>query len=403
MRRVVLFVPSLRGGGAERSAVRLAGGLARHGIETHLVVASAEGPLRREAERCEGVRLIDLEQRHVRGTVAPLRRLLRATPPDGMISYMPHANLVALLSRRLSGHRFPLVLTEHVAPSYLHRHPHRWRDPRVGLLLPLMRWTYGAATAVAAVSRASAAQLAEFLGWQPDRVLAIPNPIVDERLAAIAGSANTRPWPPPSRVRLIAVGRLHAQKDYPTLLEAVLQARRSVPLELRILGEGPERPHIEALISKLGLEDVVTLCGFVEDPVTQMREADVFVSSSRWEGLPTVHVEALCAGLPVVSTDCEGGGAREVLADGSLGRLVPIGDSDGLAAAIVETLQAPRAVDAEAWRRYSVEAAVEAYQVALWGGGELRLGCDRPVPAEPPRPATPLSSSGPCDSKTPRR
>jgi glycosyltransferase involved in cell wall biosynthesis len=128
-----------------------------------------------------------------------------------------------------------------------------------------------------------------------------------------------------------------------------------------ILGEGKERPLLEELIKKLGLEHDVRLPGFVMNPYAYMARASLFVLSSRWEGLPTVLIEALCCGTPVVSTDCPSG-PREILRDGQYGQLVPVGDVEELARAIAAALnnKAP-SPPSESWQPYDLENVVNQY------------------------------------------
>ena len=118
---------------------------------------------------------------------------------------------------------------------------------------------------------------------------------------------------------------------------------------------------LEALIKKLGLEEDVSLPGFVMNPYAYMARASLFVLSSRWEGLPTVLIEALCCGTPVVSTDCPSG-PREILRGGKYGPLVPVGDANALARAIETTLDGdtPRP-PSESWQPYELEIVVNQY------------------------------------------
>jgi len=171
-----------------------------------------------------------------------------------------------------------------------------------------------------------------------------------------------RPGQPPL---LLAVGRLQMQKDYPTLIRAFAQVRQSRRARLLILGEGKERLMLEALIKKLGLEEDVSLPGFVMNPYAYMARASLFVLSSRWEGLPTVLIEALCCGTPVVSTDCPSG-PREILRDGQYGQLVPVAQADALAKAIETTLadKAPNP-PSESWQPYELEVVVSQYTKLL--------------------------------------
>ena len=134
------------------------------------------------------------------------------------------------------------------------------------------------------------------------------------------------------------MGRLEKQKDFPTLIRAFAQVQQQFPVRLMILGEGPERSSIEAIVEELGLKESITLPGFVANPYAYMAGSAVCVLSSAWEGFGNVLVEAMAAGTPVVSTDCESGPA-EILANGQYGKLVAVGDIQGMVEAIIETLK----------------------------------------------------------------
>ncbi len=139
---------------------------------------------------------------------------------------------------------------------------------------------------------------------------------------------------------MLGVGRLSAQKNCPLLIRAVAKVRRQRPVRLLILGEGDDRAALEALVRDLDLTDCVGLPGFVDNPFAYMRHAQLFVLSSDWEGLPTVLIEALACGCPVVSTDCPSG-PLEILDGGTYGALVPMRDEDSLADAILASLENP--------------------------------------------------------------
>ncbi|HHW39477.1 MAG TPA: glycosyltransferase, partial [Bacillales bacterium] len=157
-------------------------------------------------------------------------------------------------------------------------------------------------------------------------------------------------------------------KDFPTLIRAFALVRKKRQARLMILGEGEERPKLEALVRELGVEKDVALPGFVENPYSYIKRAGVFVLSSRWEGLPTVLIEALALETPVVSTDCPHG-PREILEDRKWGRLVPIGDEQALAQAIFETLiQANRYEKEKIKERalfFTVDTVVKQYAQVL--------------------------------------
>ena len=147
---------------------------------------------------------------------------------------------------------------------------------------------------------------------------------------------------------------------------ARLRARH--PARLLILGEGNQRPALEALARELGIAADLRLAGFVPNPLAYLRRARLFVLSSAWEGLPTVLIEALACGCPVVSTDCPSGPA-EILDSGRWGGLVPVGDVEALTAAIETALAAD--VDRQALERrgldFSAAAVAPPYLELLLG------------------------------------
>jgi glycosyltransferase involved in cell wall biosynthesis len=202
----------------------------------------------------------------------------------------------------------------------------------------LARIFYPTARAVIAVSQGVADDLARLIGPGRARLVVIPNPVVTPDLLRLAGEAPDHPWLGPGQPPVIlAAGRLAPQKDYPTLIRAFAALVEGQDMRLIILGEGPERPALEALVGDLGLSGRVDLPGFRGNPFAYMAKARLFVLSSAWEGLPGVLIQAMACGTPVVSTDCPSG-PREILVEGRLGPLVPVGDIAALAEAMARTL-----------------------------------------------------------------
>ena len=176
---------------------------------------------------------------------------------------------------------------------------------------------------------------------------------------------------------ILAAGRLHIQKDFPTLLRAFALVRKEIPSRLVILGEGEKRKELEDLAQELGIRKDLDLPGFVENPYKYMKRAAVFVLSYQWEGLPTVLVEAMACGCPVVSTDCPSG-PREILENGRWGKLVPPGDPMKLAEAIKEILtnrnRFPADYSTYALTRFSVSAVAEQYLSVFFPGWKGKKG-----------------------------
>jgi len=150
------------------------------------------------------------------------------------------------------------------------------------------------------------------------------------------------------------------------LIRAFARVRAHKDCRLVILGEGRLRPELEELAQNLGIADRVAFPGFVNNPYAYMARASLFVLSSAWEGSPNVLTEAVALGRPVVATDCPSG-PRELLQDGRYGPLVPVGDADKLAEAMLETLQHPLPPETirEAAAEYTVENSARRYLEVL--------------------------------------
>jgi glycosyltransferase involved in cell wall biosynthesis len=193
-------------------------------------------------------------------------------------------------------------------------------------------------------------------------VQVIYNPVITQAALAVARQKPDHPWLGPNQPPVIlGAGRLTAQKDFGTLIRAFAKLRQQERARLIILGEGEDRPGLEALAEELGVRPEVDLPGFRADAMAYMAHSALFVLSSAWEGLPTVLIEALAAGTPVVATDCPSG-PDEILQGGRLGTLVPVGDHLQLAEAMLDTLRRrPGPIAAETLAPFTRDVAVDNY------------------------------------------
>lgn len=154
--------------------------------------------------------------------------------------------------------------------------------------------------------------------------------------------AADHPWLHEDRsvITLVSLGRLEPQKNYELLIDAFSLLSPSLPCRLLVFGEGSLRDSLEQQISVAGLDNVIELPGYAENPFAVLHAADLFVLSSNWEGLPTVAIEALACGTRVVSTD-NSTGIREIISSREAGALVDCGDAQALATAIAQVLESP--------------------------------------------------------------
>ena len=350
-KKILILLPDLRGGGAERLHIHLANHWSSLGAKVDFALMSQRGELVTLIPK--GSSIVDLGANRIRDVTLPLARYLKRARPDVVIAAMWPLTSVAVISWFLAGRPGRLYLSDHnqLSVSCL-------RELNISplTLRVVMGLTYSLATGLIAVSKGVKQDMCRLGGFADSRVRVIYNP------TATGVPAHREPldvrqalWGVGFDRHILSVGTLKAQKDHACLIKAFSLLPVSLNAKLTILGDGPLRAELAALVDSLGLLGRVALPGFSVDPYPWFRSADLFVLSSRWEGFGNVIVEALECGVPVVSTDCPSGPA-EILADGRFGKLVPVDDPVALAAGIVEVLRHP--VDRESLMERAKDFAV---------------------------------------------
>lgn len=313
----------------------------------------------------ESVNVVDLGASRVLASLPRLVRYLRRTRPDAMASVLDHANIVALWARRIAGQPSRLVVVEQNNLTEAAGHGKSRRDR---LMPRLVNRYYPWADLVAGVSEGVAADLAALAPSIPsDLITVIHNPIVTPEIADAAAVELDHDWFGREVPVFVAAGRLRPQKDFPMLISAFAKLTTETEARLVILGEGPDRTALQNQIDALALSDSVELHGHNPNPYAFFANAKAFVLSSRWEGLPTVLIEAMACGAPVIATDCPSG-PREILRAGEYGALIPVGDEDAMIDAMRTALDGNlKAPPAESWAPYTIETVVDEYLKAFSG------------------------------------
>lgn len=328
--KLLLVIPSLERGGAERVMSILASSWAEKGHEVTLLTLKREVTPAYDLHPDVKLRNLGLPGEPAANSllaafrqmarVRALRNAMRESQPDLVISFMERTNVMTLAAAR--GLRVPVIVSERVDP----------RHYDIGLFWNELRaLTYRWAAALVCQSRASQIWFEQRMRVKA-RVIPNPVPAVKEGTARL-------PRKSAERHTMVAMGRLVDQKGFDLLLDAFGQLADQYPdWNLVVMGEGPLRAQLLARARALQLEHQVQFVGEVADPFSVLRGADLFVLASRFEGFPNALCEAMACGVAVVSFDCPSGPA-EIIRHGIDGILVPPGDVSALAAALDQLMK----------------------------------------------------------------
>ena len=320
------------------------------------MVNAGQGPMRPLLS--PDVPVSDLGAQRSLHALRPLARLLAERRPAAVISALTYNNFNALMANRLAGRPSRVVISERAQVSGVLTD---YTAARRALTLALIRRLYPKADAITAVSRGTAEDLAALSGLAPGTIHDIPNAAPEPEVYSAARRAPCpHPWLQDGAGPVaVAVGRLEAQKNHALMLDALARVRdHGLPLRLLLLGEGRLRARLEDQARTLGLAQAVTFAGFVPNPLDYVVRAELFLMTSWWEGCPNALIEAVAAGVPAISTDCGGGGAREIR--GNI-RLCPPGDLEALSQAMLERFETPKGASPPAAQPLRIEEVARQY------------------------------------------
>lgn len=361
-KHVAFLLNDLALGGAERVMISLCNALAARGIQCEMLLSKRQGPLIGELSDAVEVTLLPTSRQwrwmpaivklartspellsyllaksppgFVRRLPA-LRDYLRREQPDAMFSTLTGNNLLAVWAAELA--KVPTRIALRIATTLSVDYA---RDetvsPQASPAL-LRRW-YPQAHKIVCVSEGVRSDLEGFINRPLTGLETIYNPLDLERITRLSKAPVAHPWlDGDGPACILALGRLEPAKDYATLMRAFARVSAERPARLIVLGEGNDRSMLTALADELGLTAHVDLHGDVANPFAFLARADLYVLSSAYEGCPNALMEAMACGCRIVSTDCPSG-PRELLKQGALGSLVPVGDPEALGEAMLEAL-----------------------------------------------------------------
>ena len=382
--RLLFLISDLGTGGTARATLHVVNGLAAAGVEVSLMVMRGVGVLTELLD--QRVRLVVARANRERGVglllaVPEIVGLIRSWRATMVISSGNHMHLVATMAQAIA--RVPSCALALKMTNPVER-------PNKGRLANAVRrawygWAFGRADKILVIADATRKELVKQYPRIEPKLRVVDNPYITP--AMIDAGRNAEDF---EAGRLLAIGRLVPQKDYPLLLRALAHIRE-LDWTLDILGDGPLLKALERQAATLEISDRIRFRGFVTDPVPYLRKAHALVLSSAWEGQGAVLLEALACACPVIAT-CSTEAVSGVLGNGLYGRLIPAGDVEALAAAIALELRRRSVLppSTPAWvGRYRIDAGVRSHAEAL--GVELtdqstgEASHDRPVRETGPR------------------
>lgn len=333
-KKASFFLPSLRGGGAEKVFLSLAREFNKRKYDVNLVLAQKEGEYLKFVD--DDIKIIDLKASRMLNAIPKIKGYIRKNKPDYFLSTMNYANVAALWAKKLS-HVSKTKVIVRDASSMSGRL--KW-DKKISnyLLWYTIKKTYAHADAIISVSKENAEFLSDSISISREKIKTIYNPIDLQRLTKEAKEEVKENFFNKGKVPfIVSAGRFSKAKSFQTLIKAFAIVSSKVKLNLVILGKGETRSKLEHLIGQNGLRDRVYMPGFVHNPYKYIAKSSLFVLPSLWEGLPNVLLQALALDVPVVSTNCKTG-PKEILEGGEWGELVPVRDHERMAEAILKQI-----------------------------------------------------------------
>ena len=323
-----------RGGGAERVAISLCNGLAEKDFAIILIVVNKTGPMLNGLN--QNIEIYELASTRMAFAFFELSKEIKKLNPDLLISHMTHVNVTACLAAFLGRFSNKLVVVEHNQMAQNYKELEK-RTVKTAYLMS--KFLYKLPKKIIAVSEGVKNSITKFTWVGEEEVDVIYNPVVSDELLLYNPSprAGIHPYFSENSPVFVCVGSLTKQKNFPLFLRAFRIVLNKENVNALILGEGAERDMLQDIISDLNLEANVQLPGFVNNPYDFIANADTFVLSSSWEGLPTVLIESLALSTNIVSTNCPSG-PEEILESGKYGIIVELDDVEALAAAMIDSL-----------------------------------------------------------------
>lgn len=347
--KLCIVTPSFSGGGAERVAINLANEYASQGYDVTLLAFRDEGPYKQQIKENVRLHIIGLNRGYK--IILYLIRHFRQAGFSHILSVLRGANIIVGLALWFKKD-IKLVFREADELDDINLLP---KAHRIKLLIK-MRLAYFRANLIIANASKTKCDLISFNITNKNKIKVIHNPVLDNSYYnKINDSINFKF--DREKFYFLNVGRLHYQKNQELLIKSFSHVLAKEPTaRLIILGEGEEEKNLKEVIESLQLANKVYLLPFQNNPFPFYKHSDCFVLSSRWEGFGNVIVEALAAGIPVISTNC--GGPRDILQNNKYGVLVKNENMECLVDAMLDIMKGNPSFSSDSLKRRGNEFTV---------------------------------------------
>lgn len=329
--------PTMGRGGADRVTLTLLEHLDRLKYDITLVLMRAEGDFMDDIPK--DVKIYNANSRNLAFFIYPLFKIIKRNKPKVVFSTCGGANMpLAIIAFLLPFRKCDIILSER---NILF--PPGKNVLKRSLMLFIKALFYRFADKLTAVSLGVKNEMVKKLLVKPDKISVVNNPIISKELLEQSNEKVDHQWFSPDRKKPVIVhaGRFVHQKDHKTLLQSFREVLKEQEANLFLLGDGPLRAEIEALAKAWDIDDNVFFAGFDKNPFRYMALCDVFVLSSKHEGMPGVLIQAMACGAPCISTDCPTG-PNEIIKQHEDGILVEVGNPQLMSEAILTLLKHPR-------------------------------------------------------------
>ena len=337
--KIAILITDLHIGGAERVVVNLANSFSNLGYEVEVVLLKAEGEFIDLLS--SKVKLINLEANKQRYALWKIIKYINYSKPSILLACMWPITILAIIAKVFSKSNLKVFVAEHNSWSYAESIHKKILHPIIPLSMKLL---FSLAKGIICVSNGASLDLSRYSKIDISKITTIYNPVIDlnfDYTIKLSSIDQKKLWGS-AKYKIITIGSLDPQKNHKLLLDALYLLKKNMidDFHMIILGEGPLKLKLETYAQELKLQSNITFAGVSKTPFPYIASADLFVLTSKWEGLSNVLIESLASGTPIVSTDCPWG-PSEILDGGKYGKLTSIDDVAELTDSIVFMMNRP--------------------------------------------------------------